>query len=151
HSGQMSMVQPLLVTELVFTLVLRRIWLRQSIRPVTWWAAALTCLFLGVFLATAEPRGGQLAPPAHAWLTAGLATVVAATVLALLGTNGSPVRRAALLALATGIMWALIAAFIKATTQVVSQSGVAGLLTHWPAYALAAGGLLTEVLEQATL
>lgn len=151
HSGQMSMVQPLLVTELVFTLVLRQIWLRQSIRPVTWWAAGLTCLFLGVFLATSEPSGGQVLPPPHAWLTAGVATVVVATVLALLGTNGSPARRAALLALATGIMWALIAAFIKATTQVVAQSGAAGLLTHWPAYALAVGGLATEVLEQATL
>ena len=43
HNGQMSVVQPLLVTELVFALVLRRLWIRQQIRAVTWWAAAVTC------------------------------------------------------------------------------------------------------------
>ena len=32
HNGQMSVVQPLLVTELVFALVLRRLWIRQQIR-----------------------------------------------------------------------------------------------------------------------
>lgn len=58
-AGQLSVVQPLLVTELVFALALRRVWLRQSIRPVTWWAAAVTCLSLAVFLATSEPHGGR--------------------------------------------------------------------------------------------
>ena len=62
NSGQLSVVQPILVTELVFALVLRRAWLRQSIRPVTWWAAAATCLALGAFLATAEPQGGRPVP-----------------------------------------------------------------------------------------
>ena len=37
HVGQVSVVQPLLVTELVFALALRR--LCQGIRAVTWWAA----------------------------------------------------------------------------------------------------------------
>jgi hypothetical protein len=35
HDGLISVVQPLLATELVFMLVLRRFWIRQSIRPVT--------------------------------------------------------------------------------------------------------------------
>ena len=38
HSGLVSVVQPLLVTELVFALVLRRFWIRQSIRLITWGA-----------------------------------------------------------------------------------------------------------------
>ena len=33
HNGLISVVQPLLVTELVFALVLRWVWLHQSIRP----------------------------------------------------------------------------------------------------------------------
>jgi hypothetical protein len=151
HVGQISVVQPLLVTELVFTLVLRRVWIHQSIRPVTWWAGALTCLALALFLGTAEPQGGTAAPPAHAWVTAGGATVGAAAVLALLAVRGSPARRAALLATATAAMWALVATFIKATTQDLSQFGLAGTFTRWPVYALAAAGLITELLEQATL
>jgi hypothetical protein len=150
-AGQMSVVQPLLVTELVFALVLRRAWLRQPIRPVTWSAAAMTCLCLAVFLATSEPRGGHAFPSSHAWVTAGGATVGAVAVLTLLGMKGSPARRAALLASATAAMWALVATLIKTTTETLSQFGVAGMFTHWPVYALAAAGLGTEILGQATL
>jgi hypothetical protein len=149
--GQMSVVQPLLVTELVFALVLRRAWLRQSIRAITWWAAAGTCLALGLFLATAEPQGGGPVPDSHAWITVSAATLGAAAVLALLGMRGPPARRAALLATATAVMWALVATFIKTTTETLSQYGVAGMFTHWPLYALAASGLAAELLQQATL
>jgi drug/metabolite transporter (DMT)-like permease len=150
-SGQLSVVQPILVTELVFALVLRRAWLRQSIRPVTWGAAVATCLALGAFLVTAEPQGGRPVPDSHAWVTASVATVGAAAALALLGTRGSPARRAALLGTATAILWALVATFIKTTTETLSQFGVAGMFTHWPLYALAAAGLAAEFLQQATL
>ena len=44
HNGLISVVQPLLATELVFMLVLRRFWIHQSIRLITWGAAALTCV-----------------------------------------------------------------------------------------------------------
>jgi len=150
-SGQLSVVQPLLVTELVFALALRRAWLRQSIRPVTWWAAAATCMALGAFLLTAEPQGGHPMPDSRAWVTVSAATVGAAAVLALAGTRGAPARRAALLATASAILWALVATFIKTTTETLSQFGVAGMFTHWPLYALAAAGLAAELLQQATL
>jgi hypothetical protein len=151
HAGQMSVVQPLLVTELVFALILRRLWIRQSIRAVTWWAAIATCVGLAVFLATSEPQGGRAFPTSHAWLSASGATIGAAAVLTLLSLRGTPPRRAALLACATAIMWALVATFIKTMTDTLSQFGVAGMFAHWPVYALAASGAATEVLEQATL
>jgi hypothetical protein len=149
--GQMSVVQPLLVVELVFALVLRRTWLRQQIRPVTWWAAVATCASLAVFLATSEPQGGHSFPDSHAWIAASATVAGSAAVLALLGTRGPAARRAALLGTATGAMWALVATFIKTMTQTLSQFGVAGLFAHWPVYALAVAGLATEVLQQATL
>jgi drug/metabolite transporter (DMT)-like permease len=151
HAGQMSVVQPLLVTELVFALVLRRVWLHQSIRPVTWWAAVATCVFLGVFLATAQPQGGRPVPDSRAWITVSVAIVGAAAALALLGTRGPPARRAVLLAAGTAIMWALVATFIKTTTETLSQFGVGGMFTHWPVYALAGAGIAAEFLQQATL
>jgi hypothetical protein len=151
NAGQMSVVQPLLVTELVFALVLRRVWLHQSIRAVTWWAAAVACLCLAVFLAVAEPNGGHHFPDSHAWVTACAATVGAAVVLVLLSRRGSPARRAALLACATAVLWALVAALIKTTIDTLTQFGVTGMFMHWPVYALAAGGLGTEILGQLTL
>jgi hypothetical protein len=150
-AGQLSVVQPLLVTELVFALVLRRAWLRQAIRPITWWAGAVTCLSLGVFLATSEPKGGNPFPDGHVWVSACVTTVGVAAALTLLGMRGPPARRAALLGAATAILWALVATFIKTTMETLSQFGVAGMFTRWPVYALAAAGLTAELLQQATL
>ena len=46
-------------------------------------------------------------------------------------------------------MWALVATFIKATTDTLTQFGVAGMFTHWPVYALAVGSVAALFLEQA--
>jgi drug/metabolite transporter (DMT)-like permease len=151
HDGQVSVVQPLLITELIFALGLRLVWLRQSIRSVTWWAAAVTCLSLGVFMATAEPQGGSPYPSSHVWAAAAGTTVGVAAVLALLGMRGSPGRRTALLATASAIMWALVAILVKTMTDTWSEFGVAGMFLHWPVYALAAAGLGTEVVHQMML
>ena len=48
-------------------------------------------------------------------------------------------------------MWALVATFIKATTDTLTQFGVGGMFTHWPVYALAVGGVAALFLEQAAL
>jgi drug/metabolite transporter (DMT)-like permease len=151
HNGLISVVQPVLATELVFMLVLRRFWIHQSIRASTWGAAALTCVSLTVFIVMSEPRGGQPNPVSGHWLTAVLACCAAAAVLAVAARWGSPGRRAALYASASAVMWALVATFIKATTDTLTQFGVAGAFTHWPVYALAAGSVAALFLMQAAL
>ncbi len=151
HNGQMSVVQPLLVTELVFALVLRRLWIHQQIRNVTWWSAVLTCGSLALFVAMSEPTGGNAQPTSSAWIGATIATGGAAAILALVGMRGSPVRRAAALGAVTAILWALVATFIKAMTDTLTQFGLAGLFTHWPVYALIVAAIVAELLNQAAL
>jgi drug/metabolite transporter (DMT)-like permease len=151
NKGQISIVQPVLATELVFMLVLRRIWIHQSIRPITWTAAAVTCAGLTVFIAAGQPGGGQANPASQHWFTAGLACCAGAAILAVLARWGSPSLRAALYGSASAIMWALVATFIKATTDTLTQFGVAGLFTHWPIYALAVGAVAALFLMQAAL
>ena len=151
HNGPISVVQPLLVTELVFALVLRWLWFHQSIRPVTWWAAGVTCVSLAVFFAMAEPSGGSTLPTSGAWASATAATAGIAALLALLALGGSPARRAALLGASASMLWALVATFIKATTDTLTQFGLSGMFTHWPLYALAVAGLTAEFLNQAAL
>jgi drug/metabolite transporter (DMT)-like permease len=151
HNGQLSVVQPLLVTELVFALVLRWLWVHQTIRAVTWWAAAVTCVSLATFIAMSEPSGGDMTPTSKAWVSALATTIGTACVLAILGTRGSPARRAALTGAATSILWAVVAVFIKATTDTLAQFGVGGMFAHWPVYALAVTGLVAELLNQTAL
>ena len=151
HDGQISVVQPLLATELVFMLVLRRVWIHQSIRPITWGAATVTCVSLTVFILAGQPGGGQSTPSSKHWLSAALACCVGAAVLAVLARWGSPGRRAALYGAAAAVMWALVATFIKATTDTLTEFGVSGMFARWPIYALAAGSVAALFLQQASL
>jgi hypothetical protein len=151
HHGQLAIVQPLLVTELVFALILRRFWIHQHIAKRAWTAAVVTCAALAVFLITAEPTGGRLQPKIADWIV-GLALFGGAiAVLAIMAGWGSPVRRATLYAIATSITWALMATFIKASTNVLAARGLLGLLEHWPVYALLASAVVGSILQQAAL
>ncbi len=150
-NGQLSIVQALLVTELVFGLLLRRLWLKQAIRSAAWGSAALTCLGLGLFVVIHQPEGGTPTPSVHAW--AGVLAVFGggAAVMTIAAHWGPPKRKAALYASAAAIVWALVATFIKSATDILTESGVGALFTHWPVYALAAGGAAGLVLVQAAL
>jgi drug/metabolite transporter (DMT)-like permease len=151
EKGQLSVVQALLVTELVFGLVLRRVWIKQSIKPVAWGAAALTCAGLAAFVVIDQPEGGTPTPSTHAWVVVLAVFGGAAAAMALAAGRGSPSRRAALYAAAAGIVWALVATFIKTATETLVESGVSATLSDWPIYALAGGGIAGIVLVQAAL
>jgi drug/metabolite transporter (DMT)-like permease len=149
--GQLSVVQALLVTELVFGLVLRTVWIRQTIRPAAWGSAVITCVGLAVFVVLDQPQGGTPTPSAHAWAGALAAFGGAAAVMTLAASWGSPRRRAALYAAAAAIVWALVATFIKTATETLTESGIVAMFSDWPIYALAAGGAAGIILTQAAL
>ncbi len=151
HFGPLSLVQPILVTELILALVLRQLWLHQSIRGVTWLAAFVTAAGLVIFLVMTSPHGGSFLPDVEGVdrPVDRLRRRVASLVV--LAQRGSPARRAALFASATAVMWALEATFIKATTDTISALGFGGMFTRWPVYALIVGGIVGLVCEQAAL
>jgi drug/metabolite transporter (DMT)-like permease len=151
HNGSMSVVQPVLVTELVFVLLLRRIWIHQDVTATAWASVLAVCLALAVFLIAAEPTGGQPTPQTRQWLSAGLVLGVTIAVLAALGRTGPPGRRAAAFAAAAGLCWALEATFLKAATGTLTAFGITGMLTRWPVYALIGAGVTGTLLEQAAL
>jgi drug/metabolite transporter (DMT)-like permease len=151
HDGLVSVVQPLLVSELVFALVLRRFWIHQLIRPLTWAAAAATCAGLAVFIVAGEPQGGHPTPTSSHWIVTIVICAAGAGLLVALAQRGSPGWRAGLFACAAALVWALVAVFIKATTDTLTQFGVAGMFTHWPVYALAVAGASGTWLQQVAL
>lgn len=150
-NGQLSIVQALLVTELVFGLLLRKIWIGQTIRPAAWASAVLTCVGLAAFVAADQPHGGTPTPSAQAWAGALAVFGGAAALMTLAARWGSPRRRAALYAAAAAIVWALVATFIKTATETVTDSGIVAMFADWPVYALAAGGAAGILLTQAAL
>jgi drug/metabolite transporter (DMT)-like permease len=151
HAGQLSVVQPILVTELVFVLALRRAWIRQHVARAAWAAGTVVCAALAVFLAVAEPSGGKPNATTADWLAALLVFGGAAAGAIAVAARGSPARRAAAFATAGSLAWALMAVFLKSTTDTLTAFGFGGLFTHWPLYALAAAAISATLLEQAAL
>ena len=68
-----------------------------------------------------------------------------------IGMRGSPVPRAAALGSATAILWALVATFIKAMTDTLTQFGPIGMFAHWPVSALIVVSIVAELLDQTAL
>jgi hypothetical protein len=148
YFGPLSVVQPVLVLELIFTLGLRAFIFHDDIAARTWSAALTICLGLAAFLVIAAPAPGHHVPDARQWVIAVGVRGLAVAVLLLLGRRGSPARRAALLGAATAVVWSVDAAFVKQTVDVLAHSGPLGLLTGWPLYAMIATGVLGTVLLQ---
>src|ERR1019366_270735 len=150
HFAAMSLVQPLLVLELVLALVLRRVWLRQVVPVRAWTASLVTALSLGTFLIATTRASGS---PAHVlrWAQPGAWCAAFVALFLLAGLRGSPGRRAALWGSATAVLWALEAAYIKQCTDVIARVGYAGLLTRWPFYAFIVCGIAGLLTEQSAL
>ncbi len=151
HIGTISVVQTLLMTELLFSLVIRRVWIRQPVSGKAWGSALLTAVAVSVFIVAAEPRGGQAAPNPGDWVASILSCAGVAGLLALLGTRGTPGRRAVLFATSASVVWALEATFIKAMTDTLTQHGIGGAFLRWPIYAVAITGVAGALLTQTAL
>ncbi len=149
YFGELATVQPILVTELIFTLALRALWLRDRIASRTWGAASLLCAGLIGFLVAAHPREGHNHPTLSGWIFALGSRGLLIGILLLLSRWGSPARRAALLGASAALVWAIDAAFVKAATEVLAHDGWSGLFLHWPVYGVVVSGVLGTVLLEA--
>lgn len=151
YHGRMSVVQSVLITELVFSLLIGRLWLRRPVRAAAWLSASITAAGLTLFLLMSQPEGGHPQATSGAWLPALLTLGAVTAVCAGLARSGSPVRRAALYATAAGIVLATMATFLKSTTDTLAVDGIATLLTRGQLYGLVIAGALSIVLTQAAL
>lgn len=150
--GAVSMVQPLLVSELPLTLVLASLVFHRPIAARDWWSVAALAVGLAVFSFCLAPNGGRpLSAPLWAWivgLTASLALTAALTVAGRRTRNG---RRAALLGLATGVGFGTTAVLVAAAGAAVDAGGLVGMLQTWQTYGIVVIGPLSFFLLQNTL
>jgi len=146
--GGLTLVQPLLVTELIFLALVLRFWFG---RPLGWreaFGVVLTVAGLATFLAISNQGGGSLVPDQLGWLLMVIATVGAAMLCVSLARVGSRPWRSAWYGAAAAIAFAVSAAFMKASTVLVHRGGLAMLFTHFEPYGIAAAGLAGLFLAQ---
>ena len=149
--GQLSVVQPVLTTELIFLIVILVVGFHRTVG----WREAVGILAivagLGGFFLSAAPTAGRDTPTGHAWVVVVVATLVCALGLVFAGRVGPRWWRAALLGSAAAVLFALSAALTKAFTTVLREHGWAGVFSSWEIYALAAVGTGGLFLLQSAL
>jgi drug/metabolite transporter (DMT)-like permease len=150
--GRLSIVQPLLVTTVVFALPLGYFLTRQSVGRREIGGAGVIVLGLALFTYFADPAGGLENAPGREWAIAIAALGAACGVLLAVGggQDASPTKRAAVYGTVAGILFGLSAALTKPTLDYLHES-VGVMLSHWEPYALAIAGVLGFVLQQVSL
>jgi drug/metabolite transporter (DMT)-like permease len=148
RDGPLTLVQPVLVIGVIFTLPLRQVLEhRRPGRAEIGWAVALT-LGLAVFLVLATPADGpaQAADPGPMVLCA-VAIALAIPGCLVAGRRRTAATGAMMLGTAAGLLFAVTAALLKETTKVLGH-GAAALFTAWPLYALVVVGGAGLLLSQ---
>ncbi|GAA4103247.1 DMT family transporter [Actinomadura miaoliensis] len=148
--GQLALVQPILVTELPFTMAFIWLVLGRRLDRESWIAVGAMTVGLAVLLAAASPAHGTRTPHRVEWAIAILVTVgvMAFLVASSRGVRGA--RRAVLLAVASGLGFSFTAALMKDATRAI-PGGASSVLTSWALYAMVAAGLASLVLLQDAL
>lgn len=145
-----ALVQPLLVAELPFTLLLASWAFRMRIPRRDWLAIGLQSVGLAAFVACLSPSGGDPAAVTVAtWVLAIAATTAGVGLLVLLGYRARHEHRAAWLGVATGATFGLNSSLIAGIGAAVSQG--AGLFETWQTYGVAVVGPLSFFLLQNAL
>jgi hypothetical protein len=152
--GSLALVQPLLVCDLLFAVLIAWYLRRRAgepqpeMKPV-WAGVAITTIGLAGFLAIGQPTPGHtqaridiLAPLAIGWVV-----VVGACLV--VGNRNADVRPLAL-ATACGVSYGVAAFVIKLVTSEFGN-GLAGLFTTWPIYVFAVVGPAGFILNQNAL
>jgi hypothetical protein len=149
HLGALALVQPLLISGLLFALLLRRGAGQGASRWEILWGLVLTGA-LGGFLLLARvgnptrPHNGVNHWPAGIAVAAG---ILLAGVCIVIGRKRSGSPAAALLGVAVGISYAATAALLKSVTNIALQ-GPVPVLTSWQLYAVIASGAAGLMLNQ---
>jgi drug/metabolite transporter (DMT)-like permease len=148
--GQLSIVQPVLTTELLFLMLILGAWFRYRLGWTEWLGAATIVLGLGAFFVIASPGGGHLLPNGAEWIVASalLIGVIAGCIVAAL--RGPRWWRAASFGAAAAVTAAYTAALTKATTTYITE-GWDHVFTHAQPYLLAVTGIGTVFLLQNAL
>ena len=146
--GGLILVQPLILTELLFALpvAVRLHHKRMHVRD--WLATSAVAGGIALFLVVASPRGGKPEPPIEVWLLMGAAIAPLIALLLWLARDPDRPLRSTLLGACAGTTFGLLAALLDSLTAVIARHGFAGAFQSWQLYALpvlATGG---ELLAQ---
>jgi drug/metabolite transporter (DMT)-like permease len=149
--GRLAIIQPLLVTTVVFALPLGYLITHQTVDRRQVLGAAVVVLGLALFAVFGDPAGGNDNAPGGEWAVALAVVLVVCVALYRAGRRATGARQAALLGVMSGILFGTSACLVKPTVELLHDAGVGGVLETWELYAMAATGIVAFVVQQMSL
>lgn len=144
--GLLVVVQPILATGLLFSLVLDVATSNRRLRPREWLTAALLAAALGLFLSESSPGGGSQLAPWSDWILPLSAVSAFLLVCIVIAMRSSGSLRASLLALSAGTMFGITAPLTKAFVHFLPDPVT--VLSHWEPYGLAVFSITGFIVMQ---
>lgn len=148
HVGSVVAVQPMLATQLLFTLPMASFERRRWPRVRDWLGGACICGGLVVLVFAVRVRALVGDPDRERILLAAAIVVAAIVVLIPLASRTSPGVLVVAAGACAGCCFAMTAVFIKLTTDDLVNHGVAYTAEDWVGYALACSTIIGLVLGQ---
>jgi drug/metabolite transporter (DMT)-like permease len=140
-TGPIALVQPVLVIELSFTLVLSGLVFRTRLHGREWTAVLGMSAGLALLLLGLAPSGGDpVRATGPTWLIGCVITLGVVGLLVGAGHRARNSRRAEFLGAATGVMFGFTAVLVAGITAVYGRTGFVGVFTAWQTYALVVFG-----------
>jgi hypothetical protein len=150
--GSLAVVQPLLVSGLLFALPLDAVLAERRLARGDFRAAVLVVFGLAMFLLVAHPARGRATATTAQWVAIAVVTVAPGAILAAWAMSTRGRSRAVALGAAAGLLYAFTAALSKEVAHLLG-GGVGTVVAGWQLYALisvgAAGMLCAQSAFQA--
>jgi drug/metabolite transporter (DMT)-like permease len=151
-TGPIALVQPILVLELGFTMLLASAVFHSRLHRREWAAVIGMSIGLTVLLFSLQPSGGRPGEaPLLAWALGTASTLAIIGVLVGLAHRRRDAARAALLGVATGMGFGFTATLVAAVTAAYAAHQLRGVFTAWQTYVLIVVGPLFFFLLQRAL
>jgi drug/metabolite transporter (DMT)-like permease len=145
--GPLALVQPLLVTGLIFAMPLAARLRRRRLGVREWVGTLAIAAGMAAFLVAASPSSGTSQPSTGRWIAIIGALAVVMAVATAVGRMVSGPWRPSFFALAAGTAFGLLAALTKTSTSLLGDGAVA-FFTAWQPYAMAVVAGLGAIVQQ---
>ena len=149
--GRVTIIQPLLVTSIVWALPLGYFLTRQTIVRQHVVGAAIIVVGLAVFAIYGDPAAGVDDAPTSDWISAFAVLGAVCIGMMLFSRRGGLGARAAVLGVTAGILYGVAATLMKPVVERWHTDGLGEVLADWQLWVMALAGILGFSLQQMSL
>lgn len=149
--GRVAIIQPLLVTTVVWALPLGYFLTQQVITRRHVIGATIIVVGLAVFGSVGDPAAGVDDAPLSDWLSAFLVLGALCAGLLLFARRGGPGVKAGVLGATAGILYGISATLMKPVVENLHENGFTAVLESWELWVMAVTGIVGFYIQQLSL